>query len=171
MRDLTGQKFGKLTAINFIRMDKAHRAVWLFKCDCGKTKETQSHRVTTGNTQSCGCILAENEYVTIAKDAFRKHKSSAKRRKYDWFLNFEEYYEIAKKPCVYCGKTSMRKNFNTGARLKLNSVDRINNEPYYRVSNCQSVCFMHQRMKSNFTHDEFVKSCIDVSNFLRKDRK
>ena len=49
--DITGQKFGKLTAIK-----KDHGKYWLFKCDCGQEKIINKSTVVSGKTQSCGCI-------------------------------------------------------------------------------------------------------------------
>lgn len=35
IKDLTGQKFGRLTAIEFRGTNKSGNALWLCKCDCG----------------------------------------------------------------------------------------------------------------------------------------
>ena len=53
-KDLTGQKFNKLTAIKHIG---GRYSKWLFVCDCGKETITSSQAVRTGNTKSCGCIM------------------------------------------------------------------------------------------------------------------
>ncbi len=52
--DLTGQRFGKLTVLEFFGM-RARATYWLCQCDCGQTT-----RVATGNlrrnvVQGCGC--------------------------------------------------------------------------------------------------------------------
>ena len=59
--DITGQKFGRLTAINYAGDRK-----WLFKCDCGKEKIIRTNDVKSGRTQSCGCYGREkiNEACT-----------------------------------------------------------------------------------------------------------
>jgi len=53
--DLTGQKFGMLTAINFIGVENG-KAVWLCQCDCGKMHIAKATNLKTGNTISCGCV-------------------------------------------------------------------------------------------------------------------
>lgn len=53
-----GQKFGKLTAVKFIRIEK-EAAVYLFHCDCGNDIELTMRAVKSGNTNSCGCIWTE----------------------------------------------------------------------------------------------------------------
>ena len=49
--DLSGQHFGKLTAIKYIGYCK-----WLCKCDCGNECIVASAHLKSGHTRSCGCI-------------------------------------------------------------------------------------------------------------------
>jgi hypothetical protein len=57
--DLTGQKFGRLTAISIA--DLPGRIKWLFKCDCGNEKIITVSELTrkTNRTESCGCLRNE----------------------------------------------------------------------------------------------------------------
>jgi len=52
--DITGQRFGRLTAIQHVR---GHR--WLCACDCGNTTETISYDIRHGRIMSCGCLRSE----------------------------------------------------------------------------------------------------------------
>lgn len=58
MKDLTGQKFGRLTAIERIA-EKHKRTKYLCICDCGNKKNVESINLTTGNVKSCGCLKSE----------------------------------------------------------------------------------------------------------------
>lgn len=49
--DITGKKFGNLTAVK-----KIDSKYWLFKCDCGKEKKIKKTNVVCGITKSCGCL-------------------------------------------------------------------------------------------------------------------
>ncbi len=62
-KDLTGKRFGRLTVI---RKDGhlGEKTAWLCKCDCGNYKRISTDRLTTGKTQSCGCL--RNEMVRKA---------------------------------------------------------------------------------------------------------
>lgn len=54
-KDITGQKFGMLTAIKKLRAHEySTELVWLFRCDCGSEAERIKSRLT--NNSSCGCI-------------------------------------------------------------------------------------------------------------------
>ena len=57
--DLTGQKFGKLTAIKRTENAKDKHAQWICKCDCGNITIVQSSCLKRGHTKSCGCIRHE----------------------------------------------------------------------------------------------------------------
>ena len=55
MKDLTGQRFGQLTAIRPTTQRKGSCIVWECKCDCGNLKLVKSSDLVSGNTRSCGC--------------------------------------------------------------------------------------------------------------------
>lgn len=61
--DITGQKFGKLTAIE--KTDKRDKnsgtIIWKFQCDCGNIIECNGTDVRRGNTSSCGCLKSKGE--------------------------------------------------------------------------------------------------------------
>lgn len=52
--DKTGQRFGKLIAIKRLTGGK-----YLCQCDCGNIVEVETSNLSSGNTQSCGCLQKE----------------------------------------------------------------------------------------------------------------
>lgn len=52
-KDITGEKFGKLTAIKSIGRDAQYRRVWLLVCECGKEVTRSISKI--GKNASCGC--------------------------------------------------------------------------------------------------------------------
>jgi hypothetical protein len=60
MKDITGQKFGRLTAIEPILERRHGFIVWKVKCDCGKDKNIRLDNLILGGTKSCGCLKKEN---------------------------------------------------------------------------------------------------------------
>ena len=66
VKDLRGQKFGKLTVIEqhgFTKPNKngSRYAIWYCKCDCGNYCERATHNLTRiRNNHSCGCLAKEH---------------------------------------------------------------------------------------------------------------
>lgn len=59
-KDLTGQRFGKLTVLH--RDDskpKSHGVYWACRCDCGNEVSVISQSLTNGDTKSCGCLKSQ----------------------------------------------------------------------------------------------------------------
>ena len=56
-----GDRWGLLEAVEFVKYEVLpsgkHRAVWKFKCDCGKEKIMPVANVKFGGIRSCGCKL------------------------------------------------------------------------------------------------------------------
>ncbi|MBQ3090464.1 MAG: transcriptional regulator [Oscillospiraceae bacterium] len=56
-RDLTGQKFGRLTALRPTDQRSAKGdTIWLCRCDCGKEAAAPLSQLTQGYKKSCGCL-------------------------------------------------------------------------------------------------------------------
>ena len=56
LKDLTGQKFGRLTVIERAENAKCGKTRWLCKCDCSNEVVVQGDHLKCGLTQSCGCL-------------------------------------------------------------------------------------------------------------------
>ena len=55
--DITGKVFGRLTAVRRAPVDGNR---WEFLCSCGNTTVVVKGSVTSGNTNSCGCLHSED---------------------------------------------------------------------------------------------------------------
>lgn len=66
-KDLTGQKFGLLTALYPTTIKDGTHMYWMCKCDCGnsKLKEVSSGHLKNGGVQSCGCIKTSLGEINI----------------------------------------------------------------------------------------------------------
>lgn len=58
--DLGGQKFGKLTVVEYVGQTKKKNSLWRCRCECGDEIITQTKYLTGGKTRSCGCIQKAN---------------------------------------------------------------------------------------------------------------
>ena len=61
--DLTGNRYGRLTAIKCVGIDENHHSQWLCKCDCGNEKVVLGNSLVTGRTRSCGCLYTDTRHT------------------------------------------------------------------------------------------------------------
>lgn len=57
-RELTGQRFGRLTVI-CKGETKGHKTAWICRCDCGEQLSVRTCDLQKGHTRSCGCLQRE----------------------------------------------------------------------------------------------------------------
>lgn len=92
-KNLTGQRFGKLIAIkNTYQKDKYGNYLWECQCDCGNKTIIPSGKLTSGNTQSCGCLLSKNnikieKILEKNKILFEKQFYILNKYRMDFFIN------------------------------------------------------------------------------------
>lgn len=67
LKDISGQRFGKLVALRRIADSKNSNggSLWECQCDCGNIIQTRIHNLTDGSTQSCGCLQSHGEQRII----------------------------------------------------------------------------------------------------------
>lgn len=69
-QDLTGRRFGRLTAIKMERKVDSQgqlREYWLCQCDCGKTSSVIKNNLLKNKVNSCGCIVKEKATRNVKK--------------------------------------------------------------------------------------------------------
>lgn len=69
IKNLTGQRFGRLIALERTEQHKGHCFLWRCRCDCGNETLVSTYFLTHGLTRSCGCLQEEA----------RKHNHAGKR--------------------------------------------------------------------------------------------
>lgn len=103
-KDLSGQKYGRLTVICRAANDKQGNAQWVCLCECGKEKIVRGKSLSTGTTQSCGCFLSESSRKRM-KRLMTKHGQSKTLLYHVWSTMNER-----------CSKPSCKEFRNYGAR-------------------------------------------------------
>jgi hypothetical protein len=89
MKNLTGQKFNKLTALKFVGRNKIHAALWECQCDCGNKTIVVMSELTLGRTKSCGCLKRGPKRTDIIGKKFgrllvQSVKGLDKRKEYEY---------------------------------------------------------------------------------------
>lgn len=59
LKDYTNQRFGHLIVLFQVRINGQLK--WCCQCDCGNITDVSTADLTSGNTQSCGCIKSRGE--------------------------------------------------------------------------------------------------------------
>ena len=72
IKDLTGQKFGKLTVLEITPERRNRQVVWKCQCDCGNIVYIVGSSLRNGHTQSCGCSWYGDKAEDLTGQQFGK---------------------------------------------------------------------------------------------------
>lgn len=149
LRNLTGRRFGRLTALKGTGKRTAGSIIWMCLCACGNFTMVQANNLKNGNTRSCGCLRQD-----VAKKIRYKHGDSCRdliSRLYKiWDSMKTRCYSPISKDYKNYGKRGIKvcdewkNNYRTfkfwailnGYQDNL-TIDRIDNDGNYEPSNCQ----------------------------------
>ena len=67
--DLTGHRFGRLTAVEYLGVAPGGGALWRCRCECGEETKARSQNLRDGAVVSCGCFRRDSE---VRRDAVNK---------------------------------------------------------------------------------------------------
>ena len=84
------------------------------------------------------------------------YKRSAELKQLEFVITYEEYMEIVKKLCHYCGIIQER---------GFNGVDRVDSKKGYILDNCVSCCKVCNYMKNTLNGDIFMKRIEHILTF------
>ena len=157
--DLTGQKFGRLTAIG--GYDRSTGITyWDFQCDCGTVKSIPARSVKNGAISSCGCLKSD---VTRERKTSHGHSGRAARSKiYSvWAAmvarctnpNIPQWNDYGGRGITVCERWLKFENFleDMGEPGRGMSIDRIENDKGYCKENCRWATRHEQNMNRRNT--------------------
>ncbi len=167
--DLTGRKFGKLTALSSTgKRGKSGNVIWLFQCECGKIVERDSratiHNAKRGSIPNCGS--SECNFVKkLPKGAGARnslvggYRRSARKRNLVFDLSDKELDALFSGNCFYCGSkpSSIYYKVTNNGPFIYNGIDRVDSTIGYVSGNVVSCCWRCNRAKSDMSFDEFMQ--------------
>lgn len=155
-KDLTGQKFGLLTAIKKDDMRKSRKAYWICECECGNIKSVRSDSLQSGNVRSCGCLKKEQDRINLNQSEVKKktakfgrpygklriHQTWAGMKARCYNKNDDSYMDYGGRGITVCDewkndfmvfyKWAMENGYDDSK-----TIDRIDNDKGYMPENCR----------------------------------
>jgi len=135
-KDLTGQKFGRLTVIRRVENNKHNQIQWLCRCDCDEKEVTiRGCELRTGNTKSCGCLLKRYNTYDLTGEYGIGYTSNTNE---PFYFDLEDYDRI-KDYCWSKGNfgyiiTAIHKNIILMHRLIMNCPKDMEVDHIYHVN-------------------------------------
>lgn len=153
MKDISGDKFGRLTALARTNIKTVHGMKWLCVCECGAFRTAVLAHLKSGHTKSCGCLV--REVALKPKNMTHGHTTN------DLKATSSEYHiwSTMKQRCTNPNNVSYPRYGGRGIRVdeswlgpsgysqffedmgarpsKAHSLDRINPNGPYSKDNCR----------------------------------
>lgn len=180
-KDLTGQKFGRLTVIKQDGKYKNGARLWICKCECGNEKRVAGTHLVSGKIKSCGCLLIE---TTIERNKTEKVKHGKRgTRIYSIWRNMKDrcfnknekaYPRYGGRGITVCEEWKEFLQFydwsmSHGYADDL-TLDRINNDGNYEPENCRWATMKEQannrRNNSCLTYNGETKTLSEWADYI-----
>lgn len=169
MKDLIGQKFGRLLVVSYGGRLPMWKHKWICRCDCGRTKAVVGSNLTRGTTRSCGCFQRERASATHTKyllpDGSKVNRDSLEYRVWKSMRarclgkDAAVCKNYAGRGITICKRWNSFMNFlsDMGKCPPGMSIERMDNDKGYSPKNCKWATRIEQQ--NNKRTNVFVSAC------------
>ena len=193
--DLRNKRFGRLLVIEKTGKKKWGKILWKCQCDCGEEVIVSGCNLVGSRTRSCGCLRKEisramrlqerkteknNNFKILPRKVaafnclFSTYRVRARKTDKEFFLTKEQFKELTKQNCYYCGKKPSqiykssfyyKSKFCRNDGYIYNGVDRVDNTKDYTIDNCVSCCGLCNWMKRDLSQIEFLSHVDQIAKY------
>ena len=166
--DISGQRFGKLVAIEHVSVDDSRKKAWKCLCDCGGVAYVAAHKLRSGKAKACSCGNPVRATHLMSKSrAFRIWSSMHDRCGNPKSKDFKKYGAVG--ISVDQAWSSFEQFLvDMGEPPKGTSIDRIDGTCGYAPGNCRWATITEQnRNRRNvrvISADGFTGTILDWSS-------
>lgn len=142
LKDYTGERFGRLTAVKLQERKSDNNHLWLFRCDCGVEIARGIRLVKSGRTSSCGCLFRETmaeRNTTHGKSQTRTYRVWKNMRARCQTPSDSDYADYGGRGISVCSRWQGYQEFldDMGECPDGMSIDRIDVNKGYEPGNCR----------------------------------
>ena len=172
--ELKDRQFGDLTVLERSSGRKFRNRLWLCECKCGRRTVSTAAQLLRGSKKSCGCSIHKvstesrrwTGHCEISGRFWGSIKRSARVRDIPFLITIDQAWEKFKSQNGKCALSGIPLGFGSKGEQsveKTASLDRIDSNLPYELSNIQWVYKDINRMKLNIPENEFVWLCMCIT--------
>lgn len=191
-----GDIIGCYKLIRTIQVDQPRKYWWEVECiHCGKVQRINISNAMRRKSQKCNYCdnpdyvppayhtgsrpitktLDERSFINYRHKMVSNSQDDLKKNK-PWELTLEQYSQLIHGDCYYCGEPPTADNqWNKGNKragenvtFLANGIDRIDPDKGYTIDNCVPCCKQCNRMKWDYTPEQFYSQLRKILNHINK---
>lgn len=174
-KDITGQRFGKLIAIEPTDIRKNRKILWKCICDCGNICYISVSSLKNNKTKSCGCLFKEmlikrnKRNIKHGLSYTKEYKKAKDRKRNELKKQYDSEYGIELEltlkeffpTCVICGITREEHIKKYGRDLENDHVLPLSKGHGLIPGNAVVLCRFHNGSKKAKSLDRLPQEWID----------